>query len=197
MIHKMKTTSAEKRIRLFNTAAGQFGFFTAKQAENAGYERNHFHSHAASGEWVQEQRGLYRLTNFPQAPEQEYIKWLLWSRNKADVVQGCLSHETALSIYELGDNMPNQIHITVPLDFRRAKETPALVRLHRENLLSGSIQVEKGLAVTSPAKTFEDLLKEGLTELPSLKEALAKALDRGLITRRQLSASQLLTNLEK
>jgi predicted transcriptional regulator of viral defense system len=190
------SSPTEKRNLLFETASAQFGLFTAKQAVEAGYTRKHFQKLVSAGEWSQELWGLHRLINFPVSPEQEYMKWLLWSRNRRDQVQGCLSHETALYIYKLGDIMPNRIHMTVPRDFRRS-DIPNLLQIHKENLGSKSFQIENGLSVTTPVKTFEDLLHEGRTDKSILEESLSRALEFGMITAKQLSENKALQNLKK
>ena len=191
------TSTAEKRELLFRTASTQFGLFTAKQAIQAGYDRKHFHKFVEAGEWSHEYLGLFKLINFTSAPEEEYMKWLLWSRNRADKVQGCLSYETALNIYKLGDLMPNRIHMTVPRDFRRNSEIPIIVQLHQENLKASLIQHENGLALTTPAKTIEDLVREGRTEKTTLRDSLSKAVELGMITRKQLSDSEFLQSLSR
>ncbi|MFA6210890.1 MAG: type IV toxin-antitoxin system AbiEi family antitoxin domain-containing protein [Candidatus Obscuribacterales bacterium] len=189
------TSPAKKRDHLFEMASGQFGLFTAKQAIRAGYNRKHFHTFVESGEWSHELLGLFRLVNYPSAPEQEYMKWLLWSRNRADKIQGCLSYETALYVYKLGDLMPNQIHMTVPRDFRRNGEAPIILQLHQENLRAESIQLENGLLLTTPTKTLEDLIRDGRTDKTTLEDSLTKAVEMGIITRKQMSESEALQSL--
>jgi predicted transcriptional regulator of viral defense system len=185
----------EKRKRLFDIASPQFGLFTAKQAVEAGYNRKHFHQKVEGGEWSKELRGLFSLVNFPLYTEQEYMKWLLWSRNRADSIQGCLSHETALFIHKLGGLMPSKIHMTVPRDFRRSNETPGLLKLHSENLGKKSLHVENVLILTTPTKTLEDLITEGRTDRELLKESLSKALETVMITRNEFNESELLKSL--
>lgn len=187
---------ADKRKILFTTATAQFGLFTAKQAETAGYNRKHFNDQLESGEWTRETRGVFRLNNYPSSPEQEYMRWVLWSRNRADVPQGCLSHQTALYIYKLGDQMPTQIHMSVPKDFRRSAQTPSILALHSQALKPRSTQTENGLPVTTVAKTIEDLLDEGTIEQSALEESLARALELGMITKKQIIASKKLQGLQ-
>ncbi|MBS0622974.1 MAG: type IV toxin-antitoxin system AbiEi family antitoxin domain-containing protein [Verrucomicrobia bacterium] len=48
---------------LFEIADRQQGYFTTQQAVKCGYSRTNLHRYVASGEWVKEQRGIYRLVH--------------------------------------------------------------------------------------------------------------------------------------
>lgn len=185
----------EKRIKLLEMSSPQFGLFTAKQAEACGYSSHHFNHHVNSGEWVKEDRGLFRLATYPASPEQVYMRWQLWTRNRQDRPQGCLSHETALFIYKISDILPNKIHMTVPRDFRRNIKIPGILVLHHRNLPADSMQIESGLTLTTPARTLEDLLDTGTVDKSIIQESLHKAIEIGLITKRQLDQSSSLSKL--
>ncbi len=97
----MKRSSKDSEARLFAIAETQGGFFTAKQAEDAGFDRRHHAYHVRTGNWQREHRGIHRLTRFPMPERPDLILWSLWSRNRDDEIQGTYSHQTALSIYDL------------------------------------------------------------------------------------------------
>jgi predicted transcriptional regulator of viral defense system len=177
--------SVRKRINLHRLAEAQDGFFTAKQAAEAGYRPANFHHFVRSGEWVREGHGLYRLQTFPWSPRQELWKIYMWSRNKHDRPQGVFSFHTALDLYGLSDVLPNKIHLTVPMDFRRRSETPKIVHLHFENLPSTTVRQVHGLPCTIPSKTIIDLVQFGLSDA-LLKQAFKEASERGLITADEL-----------
>ena len=46
---------------LYNTATSQYGFFTTKQAESAGFSRKTHLYHVRAGNWIREHRAVYRL----------------------------------------------------------------------------------------------------------------------------------------
>ena len=70
-----KRTKKTPSRALYQVAEGQQGLFTARQAVQAGYnERNHPY-HVKSGNWVKEYRGIYRLKNFPYAPDSQLSLW--------------------------------------------------------------------------------------------------------------------------
>src|SRR6185295_9149448 len=105
------------RSKLFDIADSQQGYFTSKQAEECGIPRSHFGRKLRSGEWVKEQRGIYRLAYYPIPDRPELVLWALWSRDRQGVPQGVWSHETALDIHDLSDVMPAKMHMTVPTHF--------------------------------------------------------------------------------
>ena len=54
----------------------------------------------------------------------DLMLWYLWSRGGDDIPQGVYRHETSLSLHELSDANPSQLHMTVPISFRRTAEIP-------------------------------------------------------------------------
>jgi hypothetical protein len=56
----MKRSSKESQARLFAIAEAQGGFFTAKQVEDAGFDRTNHAYHLRVGNWQREHRGIYR-----------------------------------------------------------------------------------------------------------------------------------------
>jgi predicted transcriptional regulator of viral defense system len=53
--------------RLFETAAGQSGCVTTKQAAEAGYSTHLLRKHIHAGRVARARRGIYRLVHFPLA----------------------------------------------------------------------------------------------------------------------------------
>ncbi len=174
--------------QLFEIADRQQGFFTAKQAEECNYKRSNFHLKLALGEWTQEERGVYRLARYPVTERPELVLWFLWSRNIEDVPQGVWSHETALDIHELSDVMPSKMHMTVPLNFRRRKKPPKLLRLHRNALEDSDIEERQGYKVTTPLRTIIDCVTAGTVADNFIGQAVQQALGRGLLLERELDS---------
>lgn len=181
----MRRSFRENQLGLFAIAEGQGGFFTAKQAESAGFDRTNHSYHVRTGNWTREHRGIYRLTQYPAPPEADLILWSLWSRSLKDAPQGVYSHATALRIYDLSDIMPAKTHMTVPQKFRRGAEIPNALVLHRADLPPGDIEEREGFRVTRPLRTIQDLIAEGGLSRDLLKQAFDEAKGRGLITARE------------
>jgi predicted transcriptional regulator of viral defense system len=186
----MKTVSREEK--LLECASRQAGYFTAKQAERAGYSYRLHAYHADTGRWQKTGRGVFRLRNFPAAQRDDLIRWSLWSRNRKDDPQFVVSHETALAIHELGDVMPAKLHFSVPPGFR--KKVPENIVLHKTKRLNPrDIEAREGFSVTSPLRTLMDAAESDLDE-NELAKALREAMDRGLVRLKQINVVEMSEN---
>lgn len=176
-----------KQDNLFEIADRQQGYFTSQQAEKCGFSRSNFHFKLRSGEWLKEQRGIYRLARYPVSERPELVLWALWSRDKKGIPQGVWSHETALDIHELSDMMPAKMHLSVPTRFRRRIEIPKTLYLHFTDLIASDIETRQGFKVTTPLRTLIDIINEGTAPQELVIQAIREALQRGLISREQLA----------
>ena len=172
---------------LFAIAEGQQGYFTSKQAADAGYQLGSQAHHVKSGNWARVERGIYRLARFPQSSEEQLVIYALWSRNRAGEPEGVYSHQTALSIHELSDLNPTKLHMTVPTAFRRTAKTPKVLVLHRSNLNEKDVEPRQGFAVTRPLRTVADLASAESTSRDIVEQALIEGRRRGVITAREIS----------
>jgi predicted transcriptional regulator of viral defense system len=132
---------------LMTIAQDQQGYFTTKQAIEAGYADNTHPYHVRAGNWERVRRGIYRMTHLPLPEDGEMMLWLLWSRGRNEKPMAAMSHETALSLFELGDFNPAKIHMTVPPTFRRNSSLPKSVVLHRAKFAPGEVTQLRGLTV--------------------------------------------------
>jgi predicted transcriptional regulator of viral defense system len=183
----MKRSFHESQAKLFAIAESQGGFFTAKQAQDAGFDRKNYAYHVRAGNWQREQRGIFRLTNFPLPEHSDLVLWSLWSRDRDGQPQGIYSHQTALSLSDLSDVMPAKLHMTVPSGFRKSAAIPAVLVLHYADLSPNMIEDREGFRVTRPIQTILDLCKSQNISADLLKQAFSEARERGLITAREIS----------
>jgi predicted transcriptional regulator of viral defense system len=178
-----KTQESERNIR--SIASRQQGYFTARQALEAGYSYPSQYYQSETGNWIREGYGVYRIADYTAADRPDLVLWSLWSRDRAGKPQGVFSHETALSIHELSDVMPARLHMTVPLSFRRSAKTPAVLVIHRATLEPVDIQVMEGYSVTRPLRTIIDAAATISADL--LEQTIRQALQRGLVKRDDLT----------
>lgn len=176
--------ATDPRTRLYEIAEGQSGYFTATQALEAGYSRASQHYHGKAGNWLRAGHGVYRLTRFPRMPNEQYVRLMLWSRDRSNNIQAVVSHETALQAYELSDVMPASIHLSVPPGFR--KQAPDGVVLHQQNLPASHIKVRDGYRITTPLRTLLDVAASDLSS-EHLQAALNDALEQGLVRHKVLA----------
>ena len=170
----------------------QQGFFTPRQAVAAGYSEKNHAFHVNRGTWVREERGIYRIAQFPEPEDSDLILWSLWSRDRSGQTEGVYSHQTALRIHELTDLNPPKLHLTVPPDFRRSAPTPKVLALHRGVLESKDIEQRKGYGVTNVRKTLEDLTMEESVTDAILRQGVEEGIRGGTLTLREVVGSPIL-----
>jgi predicted transcriptional regulator of viral defense system len=173
--------------RLFQLAEDQSGYFTARQAAEAGVSRSLLSHHARDGgQVIRVERGLYRLRNFPASLREDVVaRWL----KAGQPIDAVISHESAAELHNLTDIIPRALHLTVQRRYRGWRAPPG-VRFHlteTEVPAKERVQID-GLPATSVERTIVDLLAgNGHTE--QIELAIAQARQRGITTRRRLEAA--------
>ncbi|MHC4883451.1 MAG: type IV toxin-antitoxin system AbiEi family antitoxin domain-containing protein [Planctomycetota bacterium] len=188
-------SSPPDKTELYHLAESQQGLFTTKQAKACGYAENTHHYHVGCGHWIRERRGIYRLALFPVSAEEQFVLWSLWSSNRNEEVQGVYSHATALAIHELSDIMPDRLHMTVPKSFRRFKEPPAVLILHKTKLTPDEIELRQGYSITTPLRTLKDISEDVAIPDDIIEQAVRDAFRSGIITKAMLTAATLPSRL--
>jgi predicted transcriptional regulator of viral defense system len=166
---------------LFAIASSQGGYFTAKQAHDAGFSVRLLQHHTDQGRFRRIHRGVYRLRDFPSAPHDEVMAALMAVGSSAVV-----SHESGLDILGLSDAIPDEIHLTVPRTKRHSPRLPGVV-VHTTTrpLARSDVVVRDGIRVTSPVRTILDVAESGVGP-EQVEAAIRDAEQRGLLTVRQL-----------
>ena len=182
-----KTQESEHNIR--SIASRQQGYFTARQALEAGYSYPSQYYQSETGNWIREGYGVYRIADYTVTDRPDLVLWSLWSRDRKGKPQGVFSHETALSIHELSDVMPASLHMTVPPSFRRSTGIPAVLVIHRAMLEPADIQVMEGYSITRPLRTIIDVVTAGTISADFLEQAVRQGLQRGLVERNDLTSA--------
>jgi len=176
-----------RKRELYKIASEQSGYFTSRQASNAGYYYRLQYYHKERGHWLEIDHGVFRLADYPNAPTEDFIRWTFWTRNQQDIPQGVISYESALSVHELGDIMPGKIHITVPHHFRKNPKGRCI--LHKDTLPSQDIEKKEGFFVTTPKRTIIDVINGNLS-LDELEKAIRDGIARGFFSLRQIINSK-------
>ncbi len=144
--------------RLFEVADGQAGYFTARQAREAGYGYRMQHYHKERGHWIPAGHGLFRLGRYPEGDDEDLVRLYLWSRNREGEPQAAVSHETALRLHGLSDLMPEKVHLIVPKGFR--KQPPQGVVPHKSDLSEADAEDRDGFKVMTPLRTILDVVED-------------------------------------
>lgn len=167
---------------LYDVAASQEGLFTTRQAAAAGYSPPLLAHHLKAGRIARVRRGIYRLVRFPPSDQEEFVTAWLWTE-----ANGVLSHQTALSLRGLSDALPAQIHITLPLSWRRRRfRVPRDIVLHHADVPPGERAWVGAVPVTSVGRTLNDCALVGLSP-DLLRQAAKQALARGLVKKAELT----------
>lgn len=165
---------------VYDLAELRNGFFTMRQAVDAGIPRANVVLLAHRGKTERISRGVYRLMNFPYSVNAAYWEALLWPQGNADVAV-TLSHETALLFHRLTDINPSEVHITISPQVRITRALPTYLRIHRYAFTEEEVEVFDGLTVTVLARTLHDLHRAG-TSRTFLEHALETAQKRKLLS---------------
>jgi predicted transcriptional regulator of viral defense system len=170
---------------LYDIAAAQEGLFTTKQAAVAGYSAPLLVHHQKIGRIARIRRGIYRLVHFPSGEQEELVAAWLWTDS-----QGLLSHQTALALHGLSDVLPAQIHLTLPLSWRRRRlRLPRGLVLHHADVSPGERTWVGAVPVTSARRTLNDCAIAGLSP-DLLRQGAKQALTRGLVTKAEIREVQ-------
>ena len=158
----------------------QHGYFTTTQARERGFSSQLLSHYVRRGRFESARRGLYRLPGFPRAEDDEMReKWMAVGANKA-----VLSHQSALALLDLSDNIPNAVHLLVGRRYRGLRRPAGVVIHTRPDEEEVATVRREGLPLTAPARTLIDVAGELQPE--QLEMAVQQALGRGLLTARKL-----------
>jgi prepilin-type N-terminal cleavage/methylation domain-containing protein/prepilin-type processing-associated H-X9-DG protein len=149
-------SSLKEKLR--QMAGKQFGYFTAKQAIELGYSKDHHSYHVRQCNWQRVSHGLFRLPEYTDTMKSDFTKYSLWSRNLFDQPQGVISHYSALAFHGFGIHSPQEIHLTVPARFR--KEIPPEVIIHNSSLNISAIESHGSFMVTRLGQALVDMRPE-------------------------------------
>jgi predicted transcriptional regulator of viral defense system len=163
--------------QLYKVAESQGGYFAASQARKLGFAWDRLSKNVKNGRFARVAHGVYRLVNFPGSPfEDLFIAWLRTGPNSV------ISHESALSVYDLSDVLPNEIHIIVP---RSSSVRRKGIRQHTNQLEDSEITTREGLPITTVARTLADVSATGLAK-EQVKLAISEGINNGMVTMEML-----------
>lgn len=167
---------------LFDIAEEQLGYVTTAQAEAAGVSRPALSKMVSRGVLQRMDTGVYRLVQYPPSPLELFMEAVLWPYG----MRGVISHESALSLYELSDVNPSKIHITVPSGFRIQRSVPSVYVIHHQVLEEHEVTTHRGIDVTTVPRAIRDCNDSGLgADLTS--QAVKDALREGYLASNQAS----------
>jgi prepilin-type N-terminal cleavage/methylation domain-containing protein len=178
-------------ILLENMAQKQGGYFTSKQAIEAGYKSQNHSYYVKHGHWERIFRGLFRLSGFfseggeTDLTKAEFTKWALWSRDNNERPQGVISFRSALMLHNLADVDLNEVHLTVPKDFQKRTIPKDILVLHRDEVPISALEDWGVFMSTNMFRTLQDT-KEELQLQGEWETVAEKAVKSGRLKEREL-----------
>jgi predicted transcriptional regulator of viral defense system len=158
----------------------QHGYFTTSQARERGISSQLLSHYVRRNRFERVRRGLYRLPGFPRAEDDEMReKWMAVGAEKA-----ILSHQSALVLLDLSDNIPNAVHLLLGRRYRGVRRPAGVVIHTRPDEEEVATVWREGIPLTAPARTLTDVARE--IQPDQLEMAVRQALGRGLLTAREL-----------
>jgi hypothetical protein len=159
-------------------AASSHAVITLAEALALGLTYEQVRQRRASGRWLSEARGVYRVAGAPVTWQQRaYVACV------AGPATARASHLTAAALFGLAD-APTLPSITVPTG---SSARSRLARVHRADLVAADVMVVARIPVTRPHRTLVDCAS--VLRQDALDALVDTALFRGLATRDSVTAA--------
>lgn len=171
--------------RLYEIASAQDGYFSTRQAVDAGYSRPLLYHHVQAGRILRVRRGVYRLAHFPPGEHENLVAIWLWSDR-----QGVFGYETALALHNLSDALPSKVHLVLPITWKtRRFRFPGGVMAHYGSIPQDERTWVGAISVTSPARTVNDCAA-GHVPLELVDQAIRQGIARGLFDSKKVTKAE-------
>lgn len=175
--------------RLREIALDQHGFVTTREAENMGVSRVELSKMVSRGRLTRVSHGVYRVPQVAETEFDQYHQAVLWT----GLPEATLSHETALSLWELSDINPENIYLTVAPRRRVRRSGNRNYVLHLAELGPTDMTRRHGIPVVTAHVAISQCITSG-TPTYLLQQAYEQARERGHISPEE--RDRLATQLE-
>lgn len=160
---------------LLTVAGTQRGYVTTADASAVGVPLVELRKLAHRGKLERIAQGLYRISAYPHAENDELMEAALWPGGK-----GVVSCEAALALWGLADVHPRRIDVTVPRKYNPRKAGGGRYRIRRRDL--ADIDYIEGIPVVTPSRAVEDAIDAGVAHR-FIEQAIRTARRRNLFGR--------------
>lgn len=175
---------------LWPVAEVQHGYVTAAQAKDLGIDTMPLQMLVQRGTLERAAHGVYRFPQFPYNDATPFMLAVLWTR----MPEACLSHETALAVYDICDINPNRTHLTVSRHRRIRRTNNAGYVVHYEDLDPGQIGWWQEVPTVTAPTAIAQCIADG-TGTYLLEQAIQNGHARGHLTVKQ--HDELIQRLEQ
>ena len=164
------------RQRLWDIAVEQHGFVSTRDAAALDIEVMTVQMLVRRGQLKKAAHGVYRFPTFPTSDYDQYQLAVMWTGDE----DACLSHETALLLYDVSNINPTKIHVTVPASKRIRRAGGESYRVHYADLDPNDIDWIEGIRATKFVPTLRHCRDDGVPTY-ILAQAAARAQARGML----------------
>lgn len=164
------------RDDLWDIAAAQHGFVTAKQATEMGIDKRALQMLVRRGTLTRVSFGVYRFPRYPVGEFDVHMLAVLWTR----APEACLSHETALDLYGISDVNPHRIHVTVSRQRRLRRTGGDDYVIHHEDLSPAQVGWAEEIPTVTAATAIAQCISYG-TPTYLLRQALERGHAQGYL----------------
>ena len=189
--------------RSWKCAARQHGVVSVWQLKEAGIGRTAVSTRVRNGRLHRIHRGVYAVGHRGLSLEGRWMAAVLACGNGAIGPCGApilsawgaaLSHRSAATLWELLPSGSGPIHVCRSGDGGRGAREG--IRLHRSKTLSaGAVTLRRGIPVTTPARTIEDLRRVGPPRM--VRRATRQAEIAGLLRGSAIETDRTRSDLER
>jgi predicted transcriptional regulator of viral defense system len=178
-----------KLERLREVALDQHGFVTTVQAVDEGVSHAEMSTMVARDRLQRVAHGVYRVPQVAETEFDQYQLAVLWT----GASEACLSHDTALSAWEVSDINPDRIHLTVARRRRIRRAGGRLYVVHHQDLDARQVTWWQGIPTANVPTAIAQCIASGVPTY-----LIRQALDRAGRTSRlpTSDAEQLAAALE-
>lgn len=146
------------RELLWEVAVEQYGYIAMRDAKRLGIEDHAVWMLASRGVLERAAHGVYRFPALPSTGRDPYMLAVLWTGTG----QACLSHETALDMYEACDINPALVHLTVPATRRIRRSGGESYTIHQEDLRPDEIGSWEGISMVTLPTAIRQCIDSGV-----------------------------------
>jgi len=139
-------------------ALDQHGFVTTAQAVREGIPSIELVKMFSRGRIARVARGVYRVPHMPQSRVDQFQLARLWTGNDNAVI----SHESALELWEVGDLIPQRIHVTLPRSSRIRRNGGDDYVVHYADIDSSDVRWVDGIPVVSIEVAIQQVIGDDL-----------------------------------
>lgn len=147
-----------KLERLREVALDQHGFVTTAQALHEGVSHAEMSTMVARSRLERAAHGVYRVPQVPETEQDEYQLAVLWT----GAPEACLSHDTALAVWEISDINPDRIHVTVARHRRLRRAGGERYIVHRDDVDKKRVTWWQGIRTVDVATAISQCIASGV-----------------------------------